>query len=364
MPGVFFDKKEEVVNKINFRMISIFMMMTFVLILGNSYNVGAAYGEQFSQSQTALPAFPGAEGFGANKISRWGGTVDEITNTNDGSHTKVITAIPASIASPAPVSGLTRPIKYYGVDRGSPFTDANYATLAQHAVKTIIVDTFINDANNSSSAKWSNIKALAAKYNFNYVIWPNQGGDVPGCGWETPFNSPKNGDYIWRVTTMLDSFAIDPHFIGMISAHEPMWNTSTCKTSINDMASIKTQLKNYMQIKGRTDFKVWNYIDNVSDLRDMPGFINADIERVMDVAVTWQHCFGGAEGTCSGAKNKIIKIDKINKAKKVVKDTKDEELNIYSEENLPQFLSTKVVDFRVVLRQENQQLLIHLAMLA
>ena len=40
-------------------------------------------------------------------------------------------------------SGVERPMKYYGVDRGSPFTDANYATLAQHAVKTIIVDTFI-----------------------------------------------------------------------------------------------------------------------------------------------------------------------------------------------------------------------------
>ena len=145
----------------------------------------------------------------------------------------------------------------------------------------------------------SHIKALAAQYNFNYVIWPNQGGDVPGCGWETPFNSPQNGDYIWRVTTMLDSFTTDPHFIGMISAHEPMWNTSTCKTSISDMASIKTQLKNYMQTKGRNDFKVWNYIDNVSDLKNMPGFVSADIERVMDVAVTWQHCFGGAEGTCS-----------------------------------------------------------------
>jgi hypothetical protein len=105
---------------------------------------------------------------------------------------------------------------------------------------------------------------------------------------------------------MLDSFSTDSHFIGMISAHEPMWNTSSCKTSINDMASIKTQLKSYMQTKGRSDFKVWNYIDNISDLKDMSGYTSADIERVMDVAVTWQHCFGGAEGTCPGAKTKII----------------------------------------------------------
>ncbi len=284
------------------------IFMTFVLMLGSSYNVGASssFGEQFLQS--------GKKEFGANILDEQGGIAYEITITDDTSsvgqesHSEATMpmANPALTESPISLNALTRPMKYYGVDRGSPYTDANYATLAQHAVKTIIVDTFINDANNSTSAKWSHIKTLAAQYNFNYVIWPNQGGDVPGCGWETPFNSPQNGDYIWRVTTMLDSFTTDPHFIGMISAHEPMWNTSTCKTSISDMTSIKTQLKNYMQTKGRTDFKVWNYIDNVSDLKNMPGFVSADIERVMDVAVTWQHCFGGAEGTCTGAKNKII----------------------------------------------------------
>jgi hypothetical protein len=197
-------------------------------------------------------------------------------------------------------------MKYYGVDRGSPFTDSNYSNLAQHSMKTIIVDTFIVDSNNSTSARWSNIKSLAAKYNFNYVIWPDQGGDVPGCGWETPFNSPVNGNYIGRVTTLLDSFASDSHFIGMVSSHEPMWNVSTCKTSISDLIAIKSQLKNYMSAKGRADFKVWSYIDNVTDLANMSGYVPQNIQDVMDVAVTWQHCFGGAEGSCSGAKNKII----------------------------------------------------------
>ncbi len=197
-------------------------------------------------------------------------------------------------------------MKYYGVDRGSPFTDSNYSTLAQHSVKTIIVDTFINDSSNSSSARWSNIKSLAAKYNYNYVIWPDQGGDVSGCGWEDPFNSPVNGNYIGRVTTMLDSFASDSHFIGLVSAHEPMWNVSTCKTSIPDLVAIKSQLKSYMTAKGRADFKVWAYIDNITDLANMSGYVPQDIQDVMDVAVTWQHCFGGAEGSCAGAKNKII----------------------------------------------------------
>jgi hypothetical protein len=288
------------------------ILAIFAPMLGNTYIAAGAssiYREPMLQSQViAIPAFSGAEGFGENIVSGRSETVYEDINTNDSGSRSLRSSVVATTptAIPIPINGLTRPMKYYGVDRGSPYTNANYATLAQHAVKTIIVDTFINDASNSSSAKWSNIRALATKYNFNYVIWPNQGGDVSGCGWETPFNSPQNGDYIWRVTTMLDSFSTDPHFIGMISAHEPMWNTSTCKTSISDMASIKTQLKNFMRTKGRTDFKVWNYIDNVSDLKNMSGFTSADIERVMDVAVTWQHCFGGAEGTCSNAKNKII----------------------------------------------------------
>lgn len=72
------------------------------------------------------------------------------------------------------------------------------------------------------------------------------------------------------------------------------------------MTTIRTQLKNYMTAKGRSDFKVWNYIDNISDLKNMSGFVTQDIQNVMDVAVTWQHCFGGAEGTCPQAKQKII----------------------------------------------------------
>jgi hypothetical protein len=210
--------------------------------------------------------------------------------------------------TPTPPATLTRTLKYYGVDRGYPITESNYKTLQDHAVKTIIVYTMINDSNNPSSAKWANIKSLAAAHDFKYVIWPDQGGDVPNCRWEYPFNEPVNGYYIGRVTGMLDYFASDSRFIGMVSEHEPSSAVSSgCHTTIEDMAAIYTQLKDYMNTKGRTDWKVWNYIDNIaSNLKSMSGFKNADIGRIMDVAVTWEHCFGGAEGTCPQAKTKII----------------------------------------------------------
>jgi hypothetical protein len=71
-------------DKLIYRLMSIFV--TFVLVLGSSYSAGAssAYGAPMTQSQaTALPAFPGAEGFGANTIGGRGGAIFEVTNLND-----------------------------------------------------------------------------------------------------------------------------------------------------------------------------------------------------------------------------------------------------------------------------------------
>ena len=156
------------------------------------------------------------------------------------------------------------------------------------------------------------VGTAAANAGINIVIWPDQGGDVSGCGWENPFNSPQNGDYIWRVKSMLDALGGNPHVIGMVIAHESEWNQGTCKTLIADMAAVKTQIKDYIFTKfGRTDFKIWNYIDNISDIPNIQDYSGpSDYSKIMDVAVTWQHCAGNAESACdTGSYSALSKIN-------------------------------------------------------
>jgi hypothetical protein len=65
--------------------------------------------------------------------------------------------------------------------------------------------------------------------------------------------------------------------------------------SFDEMAGLKDQLKAYTQSKGH-EIKVWNYIDNLYSRAMLP---DNQLERIMDVAVTWQHCAGGVEGPCN-----------------------------------------------------------------
>jgi hypothetical protein len=211
----------------------------------------------------------------------------------------------ASAHSSAAPAASTRPVRYYLADR--VINNSDFATLSSWGINTAVVDISIN----GSASTWQPVLDAAVSAGVNIVIWPDQGGDVSGCGWETPFNSPVSGNYISRVTSLLDFWAGNPHVLGIVIAHESEWNQGTCHTLIADMAAVKTQIQDYVYNKfGRSDFQAWNYIDNISDIPNITDYSGpADYAKIMDVAVTWQHCAGNAETACdTGNYSALAKI--------------------------------------------------------
>jgi hypothetical protein len=195
----------------------------------------------------------------------------------------------SSLAQSAPNDAPSRVTHYYLADR--VVNNADFAKLAAWGVNTAIVDFDVN----GSASTWRAVFTSASAAKINVVIWPSDWNNPrPNCGWEAPYPISATGD-ITKVKNLLDVASGYSNFIGIVNAHESFW---TCTNmTFDEMAGLKTQLKVYALSKGR-DIKVWNYIDNLYDESMLP---NDQIERIMDVAVTWQHCAGNVEGTCNTA---------------------------------------------------------------
>jgi hypothetical protein len=172
-----------------------------------------------------------------------------------------------------------RPINYYGVDVVIP---SDLATLAQYHINTAIVSLSAY----GNEASWQPFFTEADKNNVNIVVWPVGGGGA--CGF------PFNGTDVSSVYRLLDYLATQERFIGMVIAHEPSWS---CLMSVPQMVAIRNGIKDYMRNSHNKAIRIWNYIGHITP------FVTSG--EIMDVAVTWQHCFGGAEGSCPHAMDLI-----------------------------------------------------------
>jgi hypothetical protein len=194
----------------------------------------------------------------------------------------------------ASARAVERPQYYYFVDR--VLNTADYAKLASWGVNIAVVNVYTN----GTTTDWAKIYNAASAANINIVIWPNIGSDN-ACGWESPFNY-RGDDRLTNVKSLLDWWKDRAQ--GIVIAHEPAWHN--CYDKIADMQQVASQIRAYAP-----GLEIWNYIDNLTDIKSISDYATAtqngplDYSTFMDVAVTWQHCAGNSEGTCSYAQNKI-----------------------------------------------------------
>jgi hypothetical protein len=220
-------------------------------------------------------------------------TPSKVSHTITPTFTQVMSVVP-TITIPPSVG--TRLLKYYAVDWVSD--NADFAKLAGWGIDTAIVMFDIN----IKVATWRAAFEAAAQAGINIVIAPSDWiAPRANCSNDFPYPVSTNGD-ITKVEPLLDVASDYPNFIGIVNASEPL---SNCPMTFDEMAGLKDQLKDYALSKGRT-IKVWNYIDNLYTESRLPA---AQIARIMDIAVTWTHCAGDAEGSCDvGSNSALAKI--------------------------------------------------------
>jgi hypothetical protein len=218
-------------------------------------------------------------------------------NGNQSQAAPTPTPIPQITKTPLPGNLNPGLKKYYLADR--VIDNSDFAILANWGINTAIVDFDVN----GSSKDWKAVFTEAGKYGIGIVIWPSDWAHPrPNCNWEAPFPVSANGD-ITKIKPLLDVASTFPNFIGVVNGHESFW---TCTNmTFDEMAGLKTQLKAYALSKGR-DIKVWNYINSLYSTTGSPSLPDNQISRIMDVAVTWLHCAGNAEGPCDTGKNSAL----------------------------------------------------------
>jgi len=86
--------------------------------------------------------------------------------------------------------------------------------------------------------------------------------------------------------------------LAVLSLHEPYWRGGAGAISSESQKVLADKIRNYTRNKGH-EIKVWNAINMIA------GWSDPVVESQADLAGIWRHCFGGAEGTCEQAKQRI-----------------------------------------------------------
>jgi hypothetical protein len=255
------------------------------------------------------PSIPKTENAAGSSITKTAEPEAVYTNTL----TKTYSAASLPSATPHPFLQRldTRLTRYYGVDRVVP---KDFSTLSSFHINTVITGFDVNE----DLATWQAYFSMAEKYNIGIVVIPTDWEDPrPACSWGAAYKAnPVDGDMISKIKPLLDYLGTQTQFIGIVNAHEPFW--TSCQMTVDEMATIKNQVKDYMLRKFNRDIQVWNYIGSI-DLYISERYMKInDIPKIMDVAITWKHCIADAEGPCMGDADANSAIYQIQHDRKII----------------------------------------------
>jgi hypothetical protein len=172
-------------------------------------------------------------------------------------------------------------LKYYGVDDVDPdefayLKDSLGGNLAIVELPTDTVD-------------WKNALAEAEKYQLKIIIWPlGSGHQWTPWAWNGSSWDISDGLNVMKYAESYTN-AGGKALLAVVMSHEPFYNNGDPFTA-SEMKMLYSALKNEAP-----HVQLFVYMNDMAYYDKRP---NTKIEDgIMDIAGTWLHCFGGAEGT-------------------------------------------------------------------
>ncbi len=185
-------------------------------------------------------------------------------------------------------SGQTK-LKYYGVDDIDPdeFAYLKDSLGGNFAIVELPTDT----------VDWKNALAEAEKYELKIIIWPaGSGHQWTPWAWNGSSWDISDGMNVLKYAEKYTTSG-GKTLLAIVMSHEPFYNNGDPFTA-GEMKMLYAALKNEAP-----HVQLFVYMNDMAYYDKRP---NTKIEDgIMDIAGTWLHCFGEAEGTCEGTLQSI-----------------------------------------------------------